>query len=154
MTILGTSLPDAFQKVLQSHTKELKKEVSMKKEEYKDFIKESVQANVRNEIKKSSAKASSKGNIRFCYSSRNTCKDSTLSSSIFISTSIRHPSTLFDALTWSIELDNIRSKKDRSPEKVLKKRDRGDDKDEDPSAGPNQGKETKKRRTGKEAESS
>nr|GEV56074.1 hypothetical protein [Tanacetum cinerariifolium] len=40
------------------------------------------------------------------------------------------------------------------PEKVLKKRDREDDKEEDPSAGPNQGKETKKRKTGKEAKSS
>ncbi|GJW19141.1 hypothetical protein Tco_0026577 [Tanacetum coccineum] len=40
------------------------------------------------------------------------------------------------------------------PDQILKKRDRDDDdQDEDPSAGSNQGKETKKRRTGKETES-
>ncbi|GJS34254.1 hypothetical protein Tco_0532636 [Tanacetum coccineum] len=61
---------------------------------------------------------------------------------------------LYDALTWSIKLDEITPKEDQSYEKVLKKRDRGDNKDEDPLARPNQGKETKKRRTGKEAESS
>ncbi|GJV29602.1 hypothetical protein Tco_1386050 [Tanacetum coccineum] len=40
-----------------------------------------------------------------------------------------------------------------NPDKVLRKRDRGDDQDEDPSTGPNQGKKTKRRRT-KESESS
>ncbi|GJS87862.1 hypothetical protein Tco_0770498 [Tanacetum coccineum] len=48
---LGSSLPDAFQKVLQSHTEELKKELS-KKRDYKDVIEELVQAHVINEVKK------------------------------------------------------------------------------------------------------
>ncbi|GJT00855.1 hypothetical protein Tco_0822024, partial [Tanacetum coccineum] len=43
-------LPDAFQKVLQSHTEELKKEISEKRD-YKDIIEESIQANVINEVK-------------------------------------------------------------------------------------------------------
>ncbi|GKE83995.1 reverse transcriptase domain-containing protein, partial [Tanacetum coccineum] len=48
---LGSSLPDAFQRVLQSHTKELKKEL-FEIRDYKDVIKESVQANVINKVKK------------------------------------------------------------------------------------------------------
>ncbi|GJX59456.1 hypothetical protein Tco_0290846 [Tanacetum coccineum] len=55
------------------------------------------------------------------------------------------------------ELKTILFKKmDKSPdlEKIMRKRDHdGDDKDEDPSARPNQGKKTKRRRT-KESESS
>ncbi|GKE04766.1 hypothetical protein Tco_1396784, partial [Tanacetum coccineum] len=47
---LGSSLPDAFKKVLQSHTEELKKELSEKKD-YKYVIEEYVQANVINEVK-------------------------------------------------------------------------------------------------------
>ncbi|GJZ58425.1 hypothetical protein Tco_0613919 [Tanacetum coccineum] len=47
---LGSSLPDAFQKVLQSHTEELKNEL-FEKRDYKDIIEESVQANVINEVK-------------------------------------------------------------------------------------------------------
>ncbi|GJV54464.1 hypothetical protein Tco_1450205 [Tanacetum coccineum] len=47
---LGSSLPDAFKKVLQSHTEEFKKELSEKKD-YKYVIEESVQANVINEVK-------------------------------------------------------------------------------------------------------
>ncbi|GJY62086.1 hypothetical protein Tco_0462743 [Tanacetum coccineum] len=47
----NVSLIDAFQKVLQSHTEELKKELS-KKRDYKDVIEELVQAHVINEVKK------------------------------------------------------------------------------------------------------
>ncbi|GJV94412.1 hypothetical protein Tco_1545989 [Tanacetum coccineum] len=47
---LGTSLPEALKKVLESHTKELKKELFERKD-YKDVIKESVQAHVINEVK-------------------------------------------------------------------------------------------------------
>ncbi|GJT00856.1 hypothetical protein Tco_0822025 [Tanacetum coccineum] len=50
-------------------------------------------------------------------------------------------------------LDEANMKKGDKPDTVLKKRDRGDDQDEDPSAGPNQGKKTKKRRVD-ESESS
>ncbi|GJV96671.1 putative reverse transcriptase domain-containing protein [Tanacetum coccineum] len=94
---LGSSLPDAFQKVLQSHTEELKKEL-FEIRDYKDVIKESVQANVNLPPK---------------------------------------VNPLFKQLSLFLS-DN--------PDKVLKKRDCGDDQDEDPSAGSNQGKKTKKRR--------
>ncbi|GJV33127.1 hypothetical protein Tco_1393527 [Tanacetum coccineum] len=57
---------------------------------------------------------------------------------------------LYDALTWSMLLDEANTKEDDNPDKVLKKRDRRDDQDEDPFVGPNQG--MKKRRTGKDAE--
>ncbi|GKB51577.1 ribonuclease H-like domain-containing protein [Tanacetum coccineum] len=48
---LGISLEDSLKKVLQSHTKELKQELTVKKMKYADFIKESVQANIRNKLK-------------------------------------------------------------------------------------------------------
>ncbi|GJR75848.1 retrovirus-related pol polyprotein from transposon TNT 1-94 [Tanacetum coccineum] len=47
---LGSSLPDALKKVLQSHIEKLKKELSEKRD-YKDVIEESIQANVINEVK-------------------------------------------------------------------------------------------------------
>nr|GEU96958.1 hypothetical protein [Tanacetum cinerariifolium] len=61
---------------------------------------------------------------------------------------------LFDALLNSTCLNDIVSRGQADPKKILKKRDHdGDDKDEDPFAGPNQGKKTKRSRT-KESESS
>nr|GEX03612.1 hypothetical protein [Tanacetum cinerariifolium] len=61
---------------------------------------------------------------------------------------------IFNALTWSIKLDESRSTQSTKPNPIPKKRDRcDDDEDEDPSTGSNQGKETKKRRIGKETES-
>ncbi|GJT41487.1 hypothetical protein Tco_0941352 [Tanacetum coccineum] len=60
---------------------------------------------------------------------------------------------LFDSLLKSIMLDEAIERGDANLDKVLRKRDCGDDEDEDPSAGPNQGKKTKRRRT-KESESS
>ncbi|GKE80884.1 hypothetical protein Tco_1550884, partial [Tanacetum coccineum] len=60
---------------------------------------------------------------------------------------------LYDSLLNSIMLDESIAKGDVNPNKVLKKRDRGDNEDKDPFAGPNQGKKTKRRRT-KESESS
>ncbi|GKB34745.1 hypothetical protein Tco_0879687 [Tanacetum coccineum] len=61
---------------------------------------------------------------------------------------------LFNSLLNSIYLDDIVARGQANLEKILKKRDHdGDDKDEDPSARPNQGKKTKRRRT-KESESS
>ncbi|GJU82636.1 hypothetical protein Tco_1285001 [Tanacetum coccineum] len=53
---------------------------------------------------------------------------------------------LYDALTWSMLLDEATTKESDKPDKVLKKRDRGDDQDKDPSDGSNQGKKTKNRR--------
>ncbi|GJS12379.1 hypothetical protein Tco_0369175 [Tanacetum coccineum] len=60
---------------------------------------------------------------------------------------------LYDALTWSMLLDEANMKKGDKPDTVLKKRDRGDDQDEDPLSRSNQGKKTKKRRVN-ESESS
>ncbi|GJU20330.1 hypothetical protein Tco_1153672 [Tanacetum coccineum] len=60
---------------------------------------------------------------------------------------------LYDSLLNSIMLDESIAKGDVNPDKVLKKRDCGDNEDKDPSTGPNQGKKTKRRRT-KESESS
>ncbi|GJR43370.1 hypothetical protein Tco_1311473, partial [Tanacetum coccineum] len=57
---------------------------------------------------------------------------------------------LFDALLNSMSLDDAIARGQADPEKVLRKRDRDD---EDPSAGPNQGKKTKRSRT-KESEPS
>nr|GEX03611.1 hypothetical protein [Tanacetum cinerariifolium] len=62
---------------------------------------------------------------------------------------------IFNTLTWSIKLDESKSTQSTKPNPILKKRDRGDDdEDEDPSTVSNQGKETKKRRIRKETESS
>ncbi|GKA57363.1 hypothetical protein Tco_0756551 [Tanacetum coccineum] len=53
---------------------------------------------------------------------------------------------LYDALMWSMLLDEATTKEGDKPDTFLKKRDRGDDQDEDPSAGSNRDKKTKKRR--------
>ncbi|GJZ17945.1 hypothetical protein Tco_0554068 [Tanacetum coccineum] len=53
---------------------------------------------------------------------------------------------LYDALTWSMLLAEATTKGGDNHDKVLKKRDRGDDQYEDPSAVLNQGKKTKKTR--------
>ncbi|GJV51671.1 hypothetical protein Tco_1447412 [Tanacetum coccineum] len=53
---------------------------------------------------------------------------------------------LFDALTWSMLLDEANKEKGDKLDSVPKKRDRGDDQDKDPLAGSNQGKKTQKRR--------
>ncbi|GJR51022.1 hypothetical protein Tco_1401543 [Tanacetum coccineum] len=51
---------------------------------------------------------------------------------------------LFDALTWSMLLDEANMEKGDKPDIVLKKKDRGDNQDEDPSARSKQGKNTKR----------
>ncbi|GJY83253.1 hypothetical protein Tco_0496629, partial [Tanacetum coccineum] len=100
---LGSSLPDAFQKVLWSHTKEFKKEL-FEKRDYKDAVKEALEKTP--------------------------------------------PSLdLYDALTWSILPDEANMKKGDKPNTVVKKRDRRDDQDEDPLAGSNHDKKTKKEKS-------
>nr|GEU70044.1 hypothetical protein [Tanacetum cinerariifolium] len=60
---------------------------------------------------------------------------------------------LFNALTWSIKIDESRSKQTTQPDPILKKRDcDSDDKDEDPSTGSNQGKQMKKKKKWKRKE--
>ncbi|GJU93131.1 hypothetical protein Tco_1317887 [Tanacetum coccineum] len=166
---LGSSLPDAFQKVLQSHTKQLKKELSEKRD-YKDVIEESVQANVVNEVKKFLPKfllkavkealektppflgrSSSQG--QFAIEAAKSLSELELKNILYdkmhkIQSHLNHDThqELYDALTRSILLDENTMKEDCNPDKVLKKRDHGDDRDKDSSAGSNQGKKTKKRR--------
>ncbi|GJX42222.1 hypothetical protein Tco_0257212 [Tanacetum coccineum] len=140
---LGSSLPDSFQKVLQSHTEELKKELSEKRN-YKDIIEDSVQDNVINEVKNFLPKflpqalkeALEKTLLSFGQSSSQ--GQSTIEAAEFLS-KYELKKILYAKMhkTTTKECDN--------PNKVLKKRDRGDDQDEDPSAGSNQGKKTKKR---------
>ncbi|GJZ21354.1 MAK10-like protein [Tanacetum coccineum] len=166
---LGSSLPDALKKVLHLHTKELKKELSEKRD-YKDVIEESLQANVINEVKNflpnflphavkealekslpSLGQSSSQGQSAikaaeslFEYELKNILYAKMYKSQSHLTHDTHQE--LYDALTWSMLLDEATKKEGGKPDKVLKKRDSGDDQDEDSSAGSNQGKKTKKRR--------
>ncbi|GKC12331.1 hypothetical protein Tco_1009113 [Tanacetum coccineum] len=107
-----------------SHTlKKLKKELSEKRD-YKDAIEESVQVNVVNEVKNFMSKFLPK-----------VVKEALKKTPHSLGQSSSQE--LYDALTWPIKLDEITLKEDQRYEKVLKKRDREDDRDEDPSAGSN-----------------
>nr|GEV14976.1 hypothetical protein [Tanacetum cinerariifolium] len=141
---LGTSLRDSLQKVLRSHTEKLKKELSEKKD-YKDVIKESVQANVINEFKNFVPKLLPKALKKNILYNKINESQSHL-------THVTHQE-LYEVLTWPMKLDENNATRGRNLDTVFKKRDRKDDQDEDPSARPNQGKKTKRKRT-KESESS
>ncbi|GJU96343.1 hypothetical protein Tco_1321099 [Tanacetum coccineum] len=181
---LGTSLPDAFQKVLRSHAEELKNEVSMKKEEYEDFIQETVSNEVKNQMSKILPKVVSDFATPVIQS---TIKESLEQTSVVSAKSSSQPQSSYaiaESLT-EFELKKIlmeKMKKSQSyqtadvhkilydglvnsylldkdhfesyGQTVSLKRNHEEDKDEDPSAGLNQGKESKKRRTRKEATSS
>ncbi|GJS56741.1 hypothetical protein Tco_0651525 [Tanacetum coccineum] len=123
---LGSSLPDASQKVLQSHTKELKNEL-FEKRDYKDVIEELVQAHVINKVKNFLPK--------FLPQAVNEALEKTL---LIVGQSSSQE--LFNALTWSMLLDETNMGKGDKPNSVPKKRNRGDNHDEDPSAGSNHGK--------------
>ncbi|GKD18279.1 hypothetical protein Tco_1207437 [Tanacetum coccineum] len=166
---LGSSLPDAFKKVLQSHTEELKKELS-KKRNYKDVSEESVQANVIKEVKNflpqfllhvvkealkktlsSLGQSSSQGQFAIQateslseYELKKILYEKMHKSQSHMTNDTHHE--LYDALTWSMLLAEATMKGGDNHDKVLKKRDRGDDQYEDPSAVSNQGKKTKKTR--------
>ncbi|GJZ41517.1 hypothetical protein Tco_0588403, partial [Tanacetum coccineum] len=165
---LGSNLPNAFQKVLRSYTEELKKELSEKRD-YEDAIEQSVQANVINKVKNFLPKflpqavkeALEKNPPSLSHSSfqGQSAIQATESLSKYelkkilyekmhkIRSNLTHNihQELYDALTWSMLLDEANMKKGDKPDTVLKKRDRGDDQDDEPSAGSNQGKKTKKR---------
>ncbi|GKD56160.1 hypothetical protein Tco_1289547 [Tanacetum coccineum] len=142
---LGSSLLDAFQKVLRSHTEELKKELS-EKMDCKDVIKESVQANVINEVKNFLKKFLPQAVKEALEKTPPSLGQSSFQGQSAIP-------ALYDAPTWSMLLDEANMKKGDKPDTVLKKRGRGDDQDEDPLSRSNQGKKTKKRRVN-ESESS
>ncbi|GJU21670.1 hypothetical protein Tco_1155012 [Tanacetum coccineum] len=172
---LQSSLPDAFKKVLQSHTEELKKELS-EKSDYNDVTKEFVQANVINKVKnflpkflpKAIQDALEKTPLPFAQSSSpdqsaikavESHSEYELKKILYAKMNksqshLTHDTDqeLYDALTWSMLLDEATTKEGNNPDKVLKKRDRGVDQDKDPSARPNEG--IKKRRTGKDVEPS
>ncbi|GJX88746.1 hypothetical protein Tco_0340760 [Tanacetum coccineum] len=148
---LGSSLPNAFKKVLQSHTKELKKELSEKRN-YKDVVKEALK-----KTPSSLGQSSSQGQSAIQaaeslseYELKKILYEKMHKSQSHLTNDTHQD--LYDALTWSMLLDEATTKGGDNPDKILKKRDRGDDQDEDPSAGPNQG--MKKRRIGKDAEPS
>nr|GEU34479.1 retrovirus-related Pol polyprotein from transposon TNT 1-94 [Tanacetum cinerariifolium] len=113
-----------------SHTKELKKEL-FEKRNYKDVIEESVQANVINEVKKFLPK----------FLPQTVKKDLK---------NIQSSLELYDAITWSMLLDEATSKGGDNSNKILKKRDHRFDHDKDPFLGPNQG--MKKRRIRKDVD--
>ncbi|GJV02469.1 hypothetical protein Tco_1336038 [Tanacetum coccineum] len=166
---LGSNLPNAFQKVLRSYTEELKKELSEKRD-YEDAIEQSVQANVINKVKNFLPKflpqavkeALEKNPPSLSHSSFHgqSAIQATESLSKYelkkilyekmhkIPSNLTHNihQELYDALTWSMLLDEANMKKGDKPDTVLKKRDRGDDQDDEPSAGSNHDKKNKKRR--------
>ncbi|GJR58050.1 hypothetical protein Tco_1500212 [Tanacetum coccineum] len=140
---LRSNIGDELQKVLQSHTKGLKKELTVKKAQYKEFIEESVTNDVKNQLSKILLKAVSDFATLILMEK--------MKGSQSYQTDDEHK-ILYDELVNSYLLD--KDLFESYVQTVSLKRNHEEDKDEDPSAGPNQGKETKKRRTGKEAESS
>ncbi|GJR79443.1 hypothetical protein Tco_0150228 [Tanacetum coccineum] len=152
-----------------SHTEELKKEL-FKKMDYKDVIEESVQTNVINEVKNFLPKflpqavkealektppsfGQSSSQCQFAIQAAESISEYELKKIVYenmhnIQSHLTHDThqELYDALTWSMLLDEATTKEGDNPNKVLKKRDREDDQDKDHSAGSNQGKKTKKRR--------
>ncbi|GJV98518.1 hypothetical protein Tco_1553770 [Tanacetum coccineum] len=101
------------------------------KRNYKDIIEDSVQANVINEVKDFLPK--------FLPQALKEALEKTLLS---LGQSSSQGQSAIEA---SESLSKSTTKACDNPDKVLKKRDRGDYQDEDPSAGSNQGKKTKKR---------
>ncbi|GJU76670.1 hypothetical protein Tco_1273740 [Tanacetum coccineum] len=122
---VGSSLSNAFHKEPQANNTTFKKELS--ELNYKEVIEESVKAHVVTEVKNFLPQ--------------------------FLPKAVSDFAT--PIIKESVKAHASRSTQSTKPYPTPKKRDRGDNnKDEDPSAGSNQGKETKKRRTRKETESS
>ncbi|GJR30220.1 hypothetical protein Tco_1106452 [Tanacetum coccineum] len=121
-------------------------------------LSESVQENIINEVKRQLAKLLPKAVSDFATlviqsMVKNALEKTPLlvaQSSSQAPPSLKAASLLFDALLNSILLDDDVARGQADPENVLRKRDHDD---EDPSAGPNQGKKTKRSRT-KESEPS
>ncbi|GJR26224.1 hypothetical protein Tco_1102456 [Tanacetum coccineum] len=105
----------------------IKSQELSEKRDYKDVIEKSVQAYVINEVKNFRPKFLPKA-----------VKEALEKTPLSLE--------LFGKLTWSMLIDEANKEKGDKPDSVPKKRDRGDDQDEDPLVGSNQGKKTKKRR--------
>ncbi|GKB27542.1 hypothetical protein Tco_0866943 [Tanacetum coccineum] len=133
---LGSSLGDALQK---------------------EAIEEAVQANVINEVKNLLRKFLLKAVYNFATSMIQSIVKKALEKTLIVIDKsyfyLMHDKhqALFDALLNSICLDDIVAQGQADTEKIMRKRDHGDDRDKDPSVGPNQGKKTNRRRT-KESE--
>nr|GEX80570.1 hypothetical protein [Tanacetum cinerariifolium] len=127
-----TTIPDPLHVVIQRrHTEELIQKYPQQIN-YKEMIEESVQANIINKVKNQLPMLLPKIDKSHSYLTLDKHQD------------------LYDALFNSLSLDDVIASGQADLEKVLRKRD-GDDKD--PSARPNQGTKTKRRRT-KESEPS
>ncbi|GKD33913.1 hypothetical protein Tco_1249422 [Tanacetum coccineum] len=146
---LRSSLEDALQKVLQKHTEELIQKYPQQVD-YKEMIEESVQANIINEVKNQLPKFLPKAVFDFVTlviqsTIKNALKKTPLpiDKSRSYQTHDKHQA-LYDALLNSLILDDDIARGQADAEKVLRKRDRDE---EDPLAGPNQGKKTKRNKT-------
>ncbi|GJU45417.1 hypothetical protein Tco_1202683 [Tanacetum coccineum] len=165
---LGSSLPNIFCKELQANNTALKKELS--ELNYKEVIEESVKAHVMKKVKNFLPQFLPKPVSDFATPIiEESVKDHAVNKDVIEESVKAHVvnevknflqyhkihEELLNALTWSIKLDKSKSTQSTEPDQIPKKRDHGDDdQDEDPSARSNKGKETKKRRTRKETESS
>ncbi|GJV03371.1 hypothetical protein Tco_1336940 [Tanacetum coccineum] len=132
-----TMIPDPLHAIFQ-RVYVLEKDKYPQQIDYNEMIKESMQANIINEVKNQLPKFLP-----------NAISDFATLTILFYLTHDKHQA-LFDALLNSLSLDDAIASGQADLEKVLRKRDRDE---EDPSAGPNQGKKTKRSRT-KESEPS
>ncbi|GKE27037.1 hypothetical protein Tco_1442421 [Tanacetum coccineum] len=139
----------------QSHTEGLKKELNVKKAEYKEFIEESVTNEVKNQLSKILPKAVSDFATSGIQSTIKETLEQTLVKILIekIKRSQSYQTTdehkiLYDELVNSYLLD--KDLFELYGQTISLKRNHEEDKDKDPSARPNQGKDMKKR----EAESS
>ncbi|GKE40700.1 hypothetical protein Tco_1464105, partial [Tanacetum coccineum] len=140
---LGSSLGDVLQKVLQKHTEELI-------HKYPHTVKNALEKTPLPLAQSSSqAQSSLKAAESLSEYELKTILFDKMDKSRSYLTHYKHQ-VLYDALLNSMILDDAIARSQADPEKVLRKRDRDD---EDPSAGPNQGKKTKRSRT-KESEPS
>ncbi|GJY93059.1 hypothetical protein Tco_0508841, partial [Tanacetum coccineum] len=148
--------------VLQTHTEELKKEFSEKRD-YKDVIKESMQANVINEVKNHLPKFLPKAVTDFAtLIIQSTVKETLEKTPLFLAQTSSQAQSPYKAVESLSEFELKKILMDKIKQNIIKsygaptlmKRDwEDDDENEDPSARPNQGKNTKRRRT-KESEPS
>ncbi|GJV62775.1 retrovirus-related pol polyprotein from transposon TNT 1-94 [Tanacetum coccineum] len=144
---LGSSLRDALQKVLQKHTKELIQQSSQK--DVSKILKINKEQAEKQQMPKYSVKSSDEAALDE-YDQKSDLFQTMIESKSFN----KHPThkALYHALMESLLTD--KEGMDQGVVDLLKQKKRKhDDQDEDPLAGPNQGKKTKRIRT-KDSESS
>ncbi|GJY24821.1 putative reverse transcriptase domain-containing protein [Tanacetum coccineum] len=149
---INSFLGNTLQKVLQSHTEGLKKELS-KKKDYKEVIEESVQVNVINEVKNQLPKFLPKAVSNFATPVIQRTIKETLKKPLLILMdkmqkiqpylTVDTHQILYDGLVNSYLLDKDLFES-YGPTVSMKRNREFDDDNEDPPAGPNQGKKTKR----------